>query len=219
MAEDLRTPSTDSGSSRAVDPSLRIQVYFQGVLDSACFLYAQANVYKALTGKRVTTEHWNRAIALVADPAAFLGGAGANQLGHEGAQSVIEAVLGELKDPDEVFTLERLDPSAQIADIGDHVSAESVVLFAYGGRTEFQNPVSHIVCGVAATDGPDAALHLACSTAFWGRYLRAGEYAERHHPELGRWSNDSIPLDNPVTIAPNYRWRITLAPPPRQRSR
>lgn len=210
MADDLRTPSPAQGSPRAVDPTLRIQVYFQGILDGACFLYAQANVYKALTGKRVTREHWNKAIALVPDPAAFLGGPGATQLPHEEAQRFIETVLGELKDPGEEFTLERLDPTAQIADLGVHVSPESVVLFAYGGRTEFQNPESHIVCGVAATGGPDAALHLACSTAFWGRYLSTGEYAERHHPDLGRWSNDSIPVGNPVTIAPNHRWRISL---------
>lgn len=213
MADDLRSPSTTEVSPRAVDPAVRIQVYFQGILDGACFLYALANAYKALTGKRVTREHWNRAIALVPDPAAFLGGPVANQLHHEEAQRLIEAVLGEFKDPGEEFTLERLDPSAEIADLAYHVSAESVVLFAYGGLTEFQNPESHIVCGVAATDGPDAALHLACSTAFWGRYLSAGEYDERHHPELGRWSNDSIPVGNPVTVAPKYRWRITLAPP------
>ena len=196
---------------RAVDPSLRIQVYFQGILDGACFLYAQANVYKALTGKRVTKEHWNRAIALIPAPAAFLGGPGATQLHREEAEHLIEAVLGEFKDPGEAFTIERLDPKAQIAALGDRISSESVVLFAYGGPTEFQNPESHIVCGVAATAGPNAALHLACSTAFWGRYLSTGEYVERHHPELGRWSNDSIPVVSSVAIAPNYRWRISLS--------
>lgn len=210
MAEELRVPLARRDSPRAADPSLRIQIYFQGILDGACFLYAQANAYKALTGKRVTREHWNRAIALAPDPAAFLGGPGATQLPQEDAQRLIDAGLGEFKDPEEEFTIERLDPAAQVADLGGHISAESVVLFAYGGPTEFQNPESHIVCGVAATDGPDAALHVACSTAFWGRYLRAGEYAERHHPELGRWSNDSIPVGNPVTIAPNYRWRISI---------
>ena len=33
-----------------------MQIYFQGFLDTGCFLYTQANAYKALTGKRVTQE-------------------------------------------------------------------------------------------------------------------------------------------------------------------
>ena len=96
-----------------------------------------------------------------------------------------------------------------LTDLGREVTPDSVVLFAYGGPTEFQSPVAHIVCGVASSDGPPARLHLACSTAFWSRYLKDGEYAEHHHADLGRWSNDSISVDRPVTIAPNVRWRIT----------
>lgn len=48
-------PDTDDSAptvgtpSRRIDPTARIQVYFQGILDDACFLYAQANAYKALT--------------------------------------------------------------------------------------------------------------------------------------------------------------------------
>jgi hypothetical protein len=197
-------------SPRALDPSARVQVYFQGILDSACFLYAPANAYKALTGKRVTREHWNRAIARVPEATRFLGGPGATQLHHEEAQRLIETVLAEFKDPGEIFALQRLSSTAVLADLCREVSAHSVVLFAYGGPTEFQHPETHVVCGVAATDGPPLTLHLACSTAFWGRYLNRGEYSELHHPHLGRWSNDSISVDQPVNIAPNFRWRITF---------
>jgi len=198
---------------RAVDPSARMQIYFQGILDSACFLYASANAYKALTGKRVPRESWNQAITRVPDAAAFLGGPGATELHHEAAQALIAALLVELSDPGEVFAVDQLAATADIAELCAEVSTDTVVLFAYGGPTEFQHPAAHIVCGVATSVGPPATLHLACSTAFWGRYLKTGGYDERHHPDLGRWSNDAISVDDGVTIAPNFRWRITLSSP------
>jgi hypothetical protein len=209
MANTDESPSTADVPPRQVDPSARLQIYFQAPLDSACFLYAQANAYKALTGKRVTQEHWNRAVSQLADPAAFLGGAGATELSYDRAVSLIADVLGAFSDPGETFTLDRLSPSAGIADLCGAISSDTVVVFAFGGPTEFQHPASHVVCGVAASDDP-VALHLACSAAFLDRHLKYGEYFERHHPDLGRWSNDSIPLDNQVLIAPNFRWRITL---------
>ncbi|MGQ0434557.1 MAG: hypothetical protein ACT452_19390 [Microthrixaceae bacterium] len=197
-------------SGRLADPTLRVQVYFQGVLDAGCFLYALANAYKALTGKRVTREHWNQAISLLPDPSAFLGGPGATQLHFEEAEQLIETVLAQWRDPGETFTVGRLDPTAALEDLCNEVSSASVVLFAYGGQSEFQRPDNHIVCGVAASDSVPATLHLACSTAFWGRYLNSGDYFERHHPIFGRWSNDSIGPDDKVRIAPNFRWRVTL---------
>ena len=212
MAHKPESTATTEGPPRTSDPTARIQVYFQGILDSACFLYAPANAYKALTGKRVTREVWNRAISRVPDPAAFLGGLGATELHHEPAQHLIGAVLAEFRDPGETFAIEQLSPEAGIADLGAEVSTDSVVVFAYAGPTEFQHPEAHVVCGVAASDDP-ATLHLACSTAFWGRYLETGEYFERHHPKLGRWSNDSVSEGSTVTIAPNFRWRVSLAEP------
>lgn len=198
---------------RQIDPTTRVQVYFQGILDDACFLYAQANAYKALTGKRVTPEHWNWAVSRLREPAAFLGGPGATQLSYDEAVRHIEGVLEAFSDPGETFTLDKLSPSAGIADLCDAVSSDSVVVFAYGRQTEFQNPKAHVVCGVAVSDGPPAALHLACSAAFSSRYLRFGSYFERHHPHVGRWSNDSIRGDDDVVIAPNFRWRVRLAEP------
>lgn len=204
------SPMTADARLREIDPTLRIQVYFQGVLDGACFLYSQANAYEALTGKKVTREHWNRAISRLPDPAAFLGGSGAQQLSYDEAVQHIEGTLNAFSDPGEAFSVEQLSSSAGIADFCDAISADSVVLFSYGGQTEFQHPTSHVVCGVAS-DGPPVRLHLACSSAFWSRYLKFGDYFERHHSELGRWSNDSIRADDDVVIAPNFRWRVTLA--------
>ena len=204
------SPLTTEVPSRWVDPEARLQIYFQAPLDSACFLYAQANAYKGLTGKRVTREHWNRAISRLPDPAAFLGGTGATELSYDEAVSLLGDILGAFSDRGETFTLDKLSPSAGIADFCSAISSESVVVFAYGGPSEFQHPASHVVCGVAASDDPPT-LHLACSAAFLDRHMRYGEYFERHHPDLGRWSNDSIPVDNQVVIAPNFRWRVTLA--------
>jgi hypothetical protein len=190
-----------------------VQVYFQGIFDDACFLYALVNAYKALTHKRVTREHWTRAVSRLPEPAAFLGGRGATQLNSAQVARHIEGVLDALSDPGETFRLHQLSRRAGIADLCGAVSSDSVVVFAYGGRTEFQNPQAHVVCGVAVSDGPPVALHLACSAALASRYLRFGKYFERHHPHLGRWSNDSIQVDNDVLIAPNFRWRVTFAEP------
>src|SRR5579875_2522164 len=196
--------------SRRINRDARMQVYFQGVLDDACFLYAQANAYKALTGKRVTPEHWNRAVSRLAEPAAFLGGPGATQMSEDAARRHINEILDAFADPGEMFRLDKLSPSAGIADFCSAISSDSVVVFAYGGPTEFQNPKTHVVCGVAVSEGPPATLHLACSAAFLSRYLRFGTYCERHHPHLDRWSNDSIPADSDVVIAPNFRWKVTF---------
>ena len=209
IAHSGESPSSQERPSRLVDPTARVQVYFQGLLDGACFLYAQANAHKALTGRRVTRENWNSAVSRLPDSARFLGGAGATDLGYDEASRLIRDILGAFSDPGETFTLGKLSSSAAIADLCSAVSADSVVVFAYGGRTEFQHPASHIVCGVAASDD-GARLHLACSAAFSGRYLPDGEYFERHHAHLRRWSNDSISADSDVVIAPNFRWRITF---------
>ncbi len=131
-------------------------------------------------------------------------------MSYDEAVRLIGGILEAFSDPGERFTLDKLSPSAEIAAICSAISSDSVVVFAYGGPTEFQHPASHVVCGVASGDDP-AALHLACSAAFLDRHMKYGEYFERHHPDLGRWSNDSIPVDNQVAIAPNFRWRITLA--------
>ena len=196
------SPLTREAPSRLVDPTTRIQVYFQGILDGACFLYAQANTYKALTGKRVTREHWNSAVSRLPDSARFLGGPGATDLGYEEAARLIRDILEAFSDPGETFTLDKLSASAAIADLCSAISVDSVVVFAYGGPSEFQHPASHIVCGVAASDDR-TQLHLACSAAFSSRYLQFGEYFERHHPDLGRWSNDSIPVGSGVRSHPS----------------
>jgi len=175
MPDADESPLTAEFPSRWVDQTARLQIYFQAPLDSACFLYAQANAYKALTGKRVTREHWNRAISRLPDPAAFLGGAGATELSYDEAVRLIGGILEAFSDPGERFTLDKLSPSAGIAAICSAISSDSVVVFAYGGPTEFQHPASHVVCGVASGDDP-AALHLACSAAFLDRHMKYGEY-------------------------------------------
>ena len=209
-----REPAADAdgrpSDSRLLDPSSRMQVYFQGLLDDACFVYAQANAYKALTGRRVTRAHWRSAVARLPEPAAFLGGAGATELAPGDALDLIEMILANFGDPGEWFTVEQLDASAGLVDLSANVTRDSVVVFAYGGSTEFMRPASHIVCGVAASDD-GSTLHTACSAAFWTRFFESGDYSERHHQDLGRWSNDSIAADHQVVVSPNFRWRITHA--------
>ena len=204
------TPTTGGPASRFLDPKWRMQIYHQGFFDGACFLYAQANAYKALTGKKVGREHWDRALALLPQPARFFGLPGAQGLPYDEAVGHISLLLSAFSDPGEDFAVDQLSPAAGIEEFCAAISLNSVVVFAFGGPTEFQKLESHLVCGVSASDDP-VALHLACSNAFFFRNLMHGGYVERHHPDLGRYSNDSIAADSPVVIAPNFRWRITLA--------
>lgn len=197
-------------ASRQPDATARIQIYFQGFLNTGCFLYAQANAYKALTGKRVSQTHWNRAIERLPDPVLFLGGTGATRISYDDAVGLIEVMLEAFSDPGETFTVDKFSPSDGVAEFCREISPTAVVVFAYEGESEFQHPESHVVCGVATTEDPEQTLHLACSAAFSGRYLRWGEYFERHHSHLGRWSNDSLTAASQVVIAPNFRWLITL---------
>jgi hypothetical protein len=208
MTEEMSASGSNESEDRAIDPSLHGQVYFQGALDGACFLYAVANAYKALATKKVSTTRWHAAVAHAPDPAGFLGATGATQLGHSEAQRLMESLLGEFADPWERFSIERLPSNAGVVEFCDSVSERSVVIFGYGGQTEFQNPANHIVWGVAVGTEP-LSLLLACSTAFWARFLTTGQYSERHDAGSRRWSNDSITADAAVRIAPNFRWRIT----------
>lgn len=195
--------------SRALDPQWRMQIYHQGFFDGACFLYAQANAYKALTGKKVGREQWDRPVALLPQPVRFFGLPGAQGLPYDEAVDHINSLLSAFSDPGEEFIVDQLSREAGIEELCAAVAPDSVVVFAFGGQTEFQKLDSHLVCGVSASDDP-TALHLACSNAFFFRHLMHGGYVERHDPALGRYSNDSIPAGSPVVIAPYFRWRITL---------
>jgi hypothetical protein len=190
----------------------RRQIYHQGFWDGACFLYAIANAYKALTRSKVTRQKWDRAVGLIPNPLDFLGGVGATALSYDEAVALIEAVLGAFSDPGESVKVHQLSRTASMAEIGNEISPLAVVLFAFSGPTEVHHPESHIVCGVTTTAEP-ALLHVACSAAFSSRHLRDGEYFERFHPSVGRYSNDSIRVDSQVQVAPNWRWRLTLASP------
>jgi hypothetical protein len=89
MTEGMSASRSNETEDRAIDPSLHGQVYFQGALDGACFLYAVANAYKALATKKVSTTRWHAAVAHAPDPAGFLGATGATQLGHSEAQRLM----------------------------------------------------------------------------------------------------------------------------------
>ncbi|HVE91330.1 MAG TPA: hypothetical protein VNE62_03370 [Actinomycetota bacterium] len=185
------------------------QIYHQGFLDGSCFLYSLANAYKALTGSKVTREKWDLAIQHVPEPANFLRDVGATGLSYQDAVALIEAMLDGFSEPGERFEIHQLSASAGIGDLCREISPGSVVNFAFSGKTEVHHPRNHVVCAVAASLDPPV-LHLACSAAFSSRHLQDGSYEERCHPLLGRYSNDSIALDSPVEIAPNWRWRLTL---------
>jgi hypothetical protein len=185
----------------------RRQIYHQGFWDGACFLYAIANAYKALTGNKVEREKWDRGVRYVPRPLDLLSGVGATSLSYDEAVALVEGMLGTFSEPDESFEVVQLDNQATTAGIADQIAADSVVLFAFGGPTEVHEPENHIVCGVASDAN---ALHLSCSAAFSSRHLRDGDYVETYHPSVGRYSNDVIAIGGPVRVAPRWRWRVVL---------
>ena len=175
--------------------------------DGACFLYAIANAYKALTGNKVEREKWDRGLRCVPRPIDLLSGVGATSLSYDEAVALLEGVLGAFSEADESFDVVQIGAEATTAEIAEEVSGDAVVLFAFSGPTEVHVPESHIVCGVAAEAN---ALHVSCSAAFSSRHLRDGDYVETYHQSDGRYSNDVIAIGGPVRIAPRWRWRVAL---------
>ena len=186
------------------------QIYHQGHFDGACFLYSVTNTYKALTGKVVTGKDWDRLLTQVPGALNFFQySIGATQYTLDQVLDVTNRTLAALDEEQQGFDIHQIERSAGLSEICDHISADSVVHFAFRGNTEFQQQIRHVVCGVAFSTDP-LRLYTACSSVLSRRIYQLGDYYERHHPEFGRYSNDSITKDCDITIAPNWRLKITL---------
>lgn len=187
----------------------RRRIYAQGMFDGACFLYALANAYTALTGTTVTMTLWNRAIRSVPYVTDFLSGtAGTDRYRGDAhlLRFAMERVLGAFGGPAH-FRVEHAD-CATPDEIAGLIGRRSVALLCInraGGSRPF---LDHWVCGVGRGEHP-AALRLACS---WKYQRDREDYRERLDAEFGRYYNDRFRAEDTPRIIPGTVFRIALAP-------
>lgn len=187
----------------------RRRIYAQGVFDGACFLYALANAYTALTGTAVTMSLWTRAIRGMPYLADFLSGTVGTDR-YRGDPEVLrfgmERMLGGLGGPAR-FRVEHTD-CASPEEIAALISRRSVAFFCVN-RTGGSRPfLDHWVCGVGRGEHP-ASVRLACS---WKYQRNHEDYRERLDPEFGRYYNDRLRQGDPPRILPGTVYRIALRP-------
>jgi hypothetical protein len=187
----------------------RRRIYAQGVFDGACFLYALANAYTALTGATVTATLWNRSIRSVPYLTDFLSGTVGTDHYRGDVQVLrfgMERMLGALGSPSH-FRVEHTD-CATPEEIAGLIGRRSVALLCInraGGSRPF---LDHWVCGVGRGEHP-ASLRLACS---WKYQRNHEEYRERLDVQFGRYYNDRFLEEDTPRIIPGTVYRIALQP-------
>lgn len=195
----------------------RRRIYAQGFFDGACFLYAIANSYTALTGTAVTTTLWHRAIRGMPYVTDFLSGTvGTDHYRGDPAvlRFAIERMLAALGGQSH-FRIDHTD-CATPDEIAGLIGRRSVALLCINRTGRGRPFLDHWVCAVGRGEHP-ASLRLACS---WKYQRNHEDYRERLDPEFGRYYNDRLRSeDAPLVVLPGTVFRISLASARRQRAR
>lgn len=188
------------------------RIFGQGDLDGACFLYAVVNAFVALTGR--APEFWVMAQALgqVDHPGDFLNGivgtTGAYDRQYALLQDNIERILARLGS--EAFEVRRIEAPTDAASLAALLGPDSVALVRYQGNSERTKDMDHWVCAVAH-DAATGNTFVACSVRFQKSYADgACTYAERLHPECGRWSNDVLRVGGDIKIVEGEVFRVVV---------
>ena len=209
----------------------------QGDLDGACFLYSIVNAYVALTGGAPSFGNLCAALAQVEHPGDFLnpsvGTTGQYDLNYPLLQGTIERMLallgGEGPDsqrsdsqdsgvqhspahspPAQRFHVQRIEGPLSVRSAALLPDARSVVILRYQGSSLFADDMDHWVCAVAH-DAALGCLYVACSVRHQRACIGAPcGYEERHHPEVGRWSNDQLCPDRAHTLVEGEAFRVRL---------
>ncbi len=190
-------------------------IHTQGDLDGACFLYAVANAYTALTHQAPSLEGWARGLRQLPHVIDFMDGCVGTTGGYTtepgllepAANRVLEALSGE---PGKLRA--GLVPSpCDLSSVGRLISPSSVAVFRYDGGAHHARDVDHWVCGVAA-DPSASTVHVACSI----RYLDASRvpgqvYEELPHRECARHSNDFLSEAHKFRIVPGSVLHVRIA--------
>lgn len=192
-------------------------IYTQGDLDGACFLYALANAYRALTGSEAKLERFGASVQALDHATDFFYTGTTDHYEANPALLLRSAThLIRALDEDEALTVEAR------AEVGDRealaalVDEQAVAVFRYKGSARFAANTDHWTCVVASERAP-ARLHVACSIRYSDATREGGErYAEREHAALGRCSNDEIGKEHSAKIVAGSVLRIARGRPPLQ---
>jgi len=194
---------------------MRRRIHTQGDFDGACFLYAIANAYTALTGRRPELEAWDEGIRAIPHALDFLQGCVGTTQHHEKDADLlcntVTAMLAAFSGKGASPSVEFCPHVSDLASVAQLVGQRSVVVFNYKGETRHVRAGDHWVCAVAV-DGDPLTVHVACSIrrSDDGRF-NDREYVETHHRDADRYSNDCIAEEHMTEIVAGTAFKI-LAP-------
>jgi hypothetical protein len=164
--------------------SIKRRLLSQGEMDGACFLYAIANAFICLTGKRPQEGEWDNAIDQIPEDyqADFLkGGVGTgNCLEDEiNLREIIEKILKSFaKSTKTAFKVKHHKKETRKVDVGKLINEKSVALFCFEDE--------HWVVGtVYDKNSKPPVLYLACSA----QLIEEGNSNETCDPILRRPCN------------------------------
>lgn len=108
------------------------------------------------------------------------------------------------------FHVQRIEGPLNVRSAALLPDARSVVILRYQGSSHFADDMDHWVCAVAH-DAALGCLYVACSVRHQRACIGAPcGYEERHHPEVGRWSNDQLCPERAHTLVEGEVFRVRL---------
>ena len=112
--------------------------------------------------------------------------------------------------PAQRFHVQRIEGPLTVRSAALVPDARSVVILRYQGSSHFADDMDHWVCAVAH-DAALGCLYVACSVRHQRACIGAPcGYEERHHPEVGRWSNDQLCPERAHTLVEGEAFRVRL---------
>ncbi len=180
-------------------------IYAQGELDGACFLYATANAYRALTGKVIGKSAWANAMRGVFFPEDFLdGGAKGGTERYRDDPLLFESVLKHMFSCFSAKTKISLNITPQtvkrVGDIKRLISATSVAIFCYKVEENGKIEINHWTCGVGFSESP-LKIRVACSSS---------EYEEKIDDSFKRWFTEEISENISTSIFDGSVFQVSL---------
>lgn len=166
-----------------------VKIYSQGNLDGACFLYAIANSYKALSGKQVSPTAWSKALNWVCYIEDFMD----RRIGTERYNdntALFELVITNMLNELSSFEVKHVKCS-NLESIKKLISQKSVAMFCYKiVNSNGKEIVNHWTCGVDMSKDP-LGIHVACSDC---------EAVPKRSDKFNRWYNEIITSNDTLTI-------------------
>ena len=193
-------------------------IFTQGDYDGACFLYALANAYQAVTGRAPSCRAWDAGIRSLMHSSDFLGGCiGTTEhfaSGPDALQEAVRIILGSYGGDGPTVDWRAFPEVTDLDGITPLVDAYGVVVFRYQGATAKVSDIDHWVCGVAVAARP-FRLHLACSFRGTQDARTEGKrYRERYIQRYDRYSNNWLSRRHEIKFFPSSVFRVGKAGTP-----